>query len=327
MRSSEVPPSFWEQECLRQGSLFHSRRWTQLIEESFPTSTLYVWSPSKPSTEAMSITVFRLGPFRIGYVGFPRGGTISGRAPSVDLLLSLRAARARVHALRVPTSAFPAYESLPFSYAETPETAILDLGRWQLDGLPSAVRRNIRKALRWGLTVACADPNTDARAVFDIYRSTIVRHRGSLRYNELYFKGLLCLAQTTPKVRFLVARAKGEVAGFIVVALDGVIAYYLHGGVSLNHSASRPADLLFSESIRWAKEQGAECFNMMSSPSGQKTLVQFKEKWGGATRPHRTYTVPVNPIWTRLFLIAEGLYSGLVGRILRPLSHAAGNSR
>lgn len=68
-----------------------------------------------------------------------------------------------------------------------------------------------------------------------------------------------------------------------------------------------PSDLQFNEAIQSAREDGYERFNLMSSPIDQPSLVKYKEKWGGETRQHKLYTLPLRPSY-RLFKIAGRLY-------------------
>jgi lipid II:glycine glycyltransferase (peptidoglycan interpeptide bridge formation enzyme) len=59
--------------------------------------------------------------------------------------------------------------------------------------------------------------------------------------------------------------------------------------------------ILFESALHWAQERGGHCFNFMSSPPDQTSLVRYKEKMGGITRPHLTYELPLSPTRARLF--------------------------
>ena len=58
--------------------------------------------------------------------------------------------------------------------------------------------------------------------------------------------------------------------------------------------------------IRWAQAAGCESFNFMSSPPNQPSLVRYKEKWGGVTGVHRTYTMKLGVAYP-LFRLAEAI--------------------
>ena len=144
-------------------------------------------------------------------------------------------------------------------------------------------------------------------AAFFFYEATVRRHTGTLRYNENYFRALVGLSRHEPALRILVAGDGVEVAGFAILVHHAGTAYYLHGGTASAYRQYSPNDLLLNEAIQLAQRDGAECFNLMSSPNDQPSLVKYKEKRGGVTKEHRTYTLPIRRSY-RLMAIAEKLY-------------------
>ena len=194
------------------------------------------------------------------------------------------------------------------SFIETPETAITGLQNWEIRDASNNVRRDLKKARNSGLEfLESAGPDL-ADSVYALYRDTIHRHKGSLRYSHAYFSNLLRLSQAEPKLRVSVALDAGDVVAFNVSAIDGPGSYYLHGGMNPDASSNRPGALLMSAAIHWAREAGCESFNFMSSPADQPSLVQYKEKWGGETRAQRTYTLRLSSAYS-IFRIAERAYS------------------
>jgi lipid II:glycine glycyltransferase (peptidoglycan interpeptide bridge formation enzyme) len=253
--------------------------------------------------------MFPLGPFRVAYAGFPAGGLAGGRPFTTETAVSLTKAAfpVPVHMLRLVVSPFPEMVELPFPFAETWETAVLDLPNWDEKRLPSAVRRNVRKAEKQGITVVLAATD-DAPVMFKLYRETVKRHGGSLRYNPNYFRALVKLAQETAVLRCWLAKKGEETAAFLVAAQEEDVVYYLHGAVNRIHQQARPGDLLFHHAIEWGKSQGGLQFNMMASPLSQPNLVRYKEKWGGVTSRQRTYDVPVKKIPAWMLRQGMGLY-------------------
>ena len=139
----------------------------------------------------------------------------------------------------------------------------------------------------------------------------MLRNRGGLRYTPAYFEALLRLSQKQPLLRCLGALVDDEVASFLVVACNGTIAYYLHGGSDMRFQTFRPADLLFARAIAWAQDQGMQSFNMMASPAAQTSLVRYKEKWGGRTKDQYTYDVPIRAFAAVMFRLAARVYRTL----------------
>ena len=306
-----TPPADWAARCASREFVFHSSQWTGLLEASFNVKTHYVLDAAGQCGAAVSS--FPAGPFRIGYWGFPFGGSVGG-APLVQTHFDeLRASGSDLlpTAIRIPVSAFDNPVDLAFNCVRTPETAIADLSTWTLDLASENHRRDIKKAIKSGLTSEDASRTEDGATIYGIYQDTVKRHRGGLRYNKSYFTKLIELAQSDPRVRVRLARLDGEIAGFVVAIRHGSVACYLHGGLRLQFRQYRPSALLLSEAIAWAQGCGCKRFNFMSSPADQHSLIRYKEKWGAETREHRTYTIPIRSSFP-FFRVAEQLY-----RVLR----------
>lgn len=300
-------PKAWSDLCERSKSVFQSEEWMALLERSFGcTSTYFLRNDSQ---QGFAISQFRAGPFRIGYLGFPVGGMVGGGASDGELLDVLRqsgTARMPV-AVRIPVSGFGEYADLAVQYDATPETAIVDLQSWSLAGIPKNRRRDVNRSLRSGLDLVDACGPEDAAHIYELYRKTLERKDGSLRYNAAYFSGLVELARQYPRLRVALAKKDDSIAAFTVVALHGDVAYYLHGAYDWSLREYLPSALLLNEAIEWAKSEGCDSFNLMSSPKGQESLVKYKERWGAETREHRTYTLPLKPAYP-IFQVAERLY-------------------
>jgi hypothetical protein len=298
------PPDGWEQACEDAGSLFHSIAWQKALSRSLNVVPIYAWD--KGNENGMAIPVFKVGPFCIGYVGFPVGSTIRGTQLDEEKILQLRKASfpESVHVLRLIVSPFGNGTKLPFEYETVWETVVQNLPQWQLSDLSKSARYDVRKAKRQGAQITEAVPSHHRRA-FELYYQTIVRHQGNLRYTEEYFRQLLGLAQDSPHIRCLLAIADDKVIGFLVAILEGQIAYYLHGATDMSFKQYQPSDLLVYEAIRWAQSEGMSKFNMMASPLEQSGLVRYKEKWGGESKVQKTYSVPLQSVPAVLFTIAN----------------------
>jgi hypothetical protein len=303
------PPECWDEHCSSCNALFHSRAWQALLEEAFPCQTVYGWNPD--AFTGMALTNFRAGPFRIGYLGFPVGGLIGSDVLDVQVLSSWKKSDNPIapHCLRIPVSGFSAPVNLPLPFKSNPETAIINLQDWNLDSVSKKLRRDIRKVQRSGMTISDATLSMEGDVIYRIYRDTVKRHSGSLRYNEAYFSALIALAQNHPGLRCLLAWYDRDIAGFLVAGQHLETTYYLHGGTSVAHRAHSPSDLLLHEAITWGQKQGSDCFNLMTSSADQPTLILYKEKWGGITRQHRTYMVPLKSSYCSAYRIMESLYS------------------
>jgi len=304
---SMQPPDGWDQACEAGGRLFPSTAWQRLLEDSFDCMTVYAWDAERQGGAAISI--FRAGPFRVAYLGFPVGAFLGGVADYAGLVSNwqMPSGTPLPVCIRIPVSSLAPDPKLTFPATRTPETAIADLRSWNLQSASKNVGRDVRKAERAGLECTRALSDEDAAAVYRLYASTITRNRGSMRYTPAYFEQLVRLSARHEKLRVLVARRDGQPVAFNASALDGLHGSYLHGGMDRAARDQRPGAFLMNEAIRWVRDSGGESFNFLSSPADQPSLVQYKEKWGGTTRDHFTYTVRLHAAYP-LFRVAEWVY-------------------
>ncbi len=291
---------------LYKNTLFHSPAWQNVLHSAFNSKPIY--ARIFKSNTFFTITNFPAGPFHIGYIGFPAGSAIMNRAITSDVVDAIAKGPppCRLDVLRLTSSAFdrhpqPGLEEIPGKTSSLPETAVVNLQDWDPQSLPSTVRRNIKKAVRSELKIVEADNDIDANEIYDLYRRIVTKHSGRLRYNKVYFANLLTLSVTNADLRFFIAKKGRELAAFLVTANEGDITYYLHGATNAKLQQFRPSDLLFKHAICEAKEHGSNTFNMMASPNHQRSLVRFKEKWGGTTREMLCFDVALNRIAAAAF--------------------------
>lgn len=299
---SEQPPGHWAALCAESGALFASAEWQRVLQQGFNCRSLYF----SRANGGFVVSVFRAGPFRIGYFGFPAGGIAGGLDADLDLANTLKSARSRAlpMCVRVPVSKFGLQFRIDGPVAVNPETVITDLQGWDLASVSKSLRRDVRRAQRTDLSIEPSTNVADGQRLFEIYASTVKRQGGSLRYSADYFCSLVEMSVTNSRLRVVLARRKDEIAGFVVVGCDSDTAYYLHGGAASQFRKESPSDLLLSDAIEHAKQAGYRQFSLMASPPGQHSLVRYKEKWGGVTRDLATSTVVLRPSY-RLFRVAE----------------------
>lgn len=302
---STVRPDHWEELCVESGAFFSSGAWLDLLERSFKCRTFYVAN----DTDGFSVSVFRGGPFHIGYLGFPVGGgvgKISAVAKIGNILKTAKVPDMPI-CVRIPVSASGQGPQLNHRFESNPETSIHNLQAWSLARVSKNLRRDIKKAQGSGLNVSLADSSITGKELYDIYTQTVKRQGGTIRYNAEYFHELLELARRKNQLRVLLAKRGDSVAGFVVTARHGDTTCYLHGGASQEYRKLSPSDLLLDRAICDAQHDGSQEFNLMASPEGQPSLVRYKEKWGGTTRNLRTYTIVLRPSY-HLFRLAEKIY-------------------
>lgn len=288
------------------GQLFCSESWLELLRSAFGCQTLRVHDLHQNAI--YPIAVFKAGPFKVGYLGFPVGAALGStdRCHALGTFLRSLPAAQRPHCLRIAVSSLHNQARLDLPCAPTPETTLDDLPGWTLAEVSSNVRRDLKRAQKANLQVCEARPE-NAAAIFELYENTIQRHRGSMRYTPAYFDHLVSLARDSTDLRVITTGTEADPAAFLVAAIHDGIGFYLHGGSDPAQRQHRPASLLMHEAITWAQRARCHSFNFMSSPGSQPSLVRYKEKWAGTTRDHLTYTLPVRPTYP-LFRAAEAAY-------------------
>lgn len=300
------PSSHWYERCHNHGDLFNTPKWHEALTKGLGGRIIYGWDEA--SSTGLSITVFKAGPFKIGYLGFPVGGTVGGGPISPEMIEALKKADfpETMHCLRIPVSAFASNVVLSLPTKTTLETSIENLQEWKLKS--SKTRCKINKAKRTPVRIEVADDPSRGEALFQIYRDVVFRNKGNMRYTSKYFERLIDLSITDPRVNCALATVNGGIIGFQVAACHGKTAYSLHGCTNSQFRHLGAADLLLSEAVNWAKQRGMECYNLMASPHEQLSLVHYKEKWGGVTRPQHTYDLALYPFQTMMFNFSSMLY-------------------
>lgn len=269
---------------------FHSQAWSKVIEQGFGARNLKI-SLGTP----VAFTLFKGGPFRLAYVNFPIGlvdieETLAVITP--DIAEFLRSQGAQVLHFVTPHLT---QEIGQLGDIYLPETLIENLVNWEEARLPAEVRYKVRRSRREGLRARKVSIE-DSKYLYALYKATVARHGGQIRYTLKYFQALTALAEQNQYLdcRVGMPADRDEPCAFIVIAHDGDTAYYLHGGYDARYAYLRSGYGLMNLAIAYARDNGCKVFNLMTSPADQPALVKFKEKWGGVTRQIVTHREPLN---------------------------------
>ncbi|MFO7603911.1 MAG: GNAT family N-acetyltransferase [Gammaproteobacteria bacterium] len=306
---SDTPPEDWNTLCLTFGYIFYHPEWHTVLNVGFAARTVYVRQIK--SKTYFSISIFKVGPFRIGYLGFPVGGALAGEL-NESLLLSLKNSGLTLDILRVSVSAFSKPLELTANCFSSPETAVVDLEKWSLKFCPK-LRRGLKKAHKNNVIFHDLMSDKYASELYEMYRLTVLTHGGQVKYTREYFSALLNLAQRSDRVRCIGGFFGNEMCGFVVAVLDAKTGYYLHGATDKGGKGLGISDLLIHEAIQWAQKEGMTGFNLMSSPVTQPGLVRYKEKFGAVTRQHKTYELTLSPLRAGVFKLALWMYYKIKG--------------
>jgi len=288
VRISPNPPLEWAEHT----SFFDSPKWQGVLQYAFGCHTLYLNSDAQ--NIATTVTVFPAGPFHIAYFHFP-AGLSSFLWHDVDIFarqVSDAIQHSRIDVMRCSVSAWSSPNFKPPKQAiYHQETVIHDLETWKIQQLSKRARRDAYRAQREGFACKVAHDKADASLVYKIYEETIRHRRGTLRYNEKYFRAMVELAGESDDIVTLLAKKTG-IQAFMSIVIDRGVAFYLHGGHVRGADGVFAGDFLMLKGIEWAQKRQAKHFNMLASPKKQTGLIRYKEKWGGITSDQWTIDIP-----------------------------------
>jgi len=261
-----------------QKQFFHSYDWFSIIHDGLGATI------NDNQCISQGIPIFRKGPFRIAYPGFPIGDIPSSIKKSLSCNPHQNSVSEKWELLRL-------WQSVLVNQCQTyqkhsgriPETAIHDLQNWNISQLSSSIRRNIKKADRSNVRIDEANEN-DAPYIYKLYKEMIKTHKGKMRYSLPYFNALVKVSRNNPNLMVKIAHStKGDIISMLVSAYHKGNAYYLHGATNPHYLNMRPADTLMFDTLQSAKQKNIRSFSFLPSPIGQDGLIRFKEKWGGTT--------------------------------------------
>lgn len=305
------PTKTWHDVCHKNENIIHSEEWQQLLSKSFNSMPIYCWDDDQQ--DGFVITVFRTGPFRVGYIGFPTGGTIKSQPITQAVVEKIKKSLLpkRIDLIHFANSAFSQSSNIQLPYTTTLETAIIDLKNWDQSKLSKTLRADIRHALENQIKIIEIIDLNEGVEMYNLYRQTIKKHSGNLRYSKKYFYHLIELSIKQKNLKCLEAIIDNKSAGYFIVLKQGIVAYYLHGANDPLYQKYRGSDLLFLEAIKWTKNIGTKEFNFMSSPINQPSLIFYKEKWGGITKEQKNYTLIINTIKAEIFTGLKNIRDGI----------------
>lgn len=163
----------------------------------------------------------------------------------------------------------------------------LDLRRSLVEiekGLKPSIRRNVKKARLYGISIRISDRTCDVDRFYDLMVET--RHRqGSIPYARSFFANLFRYLDRSKRKLFLAYYRGQPIAGLIMLS-HGRRTIYAYGASVSDRDLlkRRPNDLLFWRSIQDAHHEGKDIYDFGVTPFGYDSLLRFKRQWGAVSR-------------------------------------------
>jgi len=257
-----------------EGRLFTSPGWAEVIA-TLGCKSDYAWNDD--GNQGMLVPVFRRGPLRVGFLGFPVAPvSLSGQPGAMDALAAGElAGQLKLHVVRANLELPPGAEAL--EGVRQPDAWIDDLPAWS-EGASKRRAKDLAFARRATRSLQIREQGCDPGALYDLYAAVVRANRGKARYTAAYFARLM--AAVGDRLRVVHATEPGgRLMGAAVLAMDGDTGYYLHSAVASDARALGTSDILLSRLVELARAAGMRRFGLMASPPGQPGLLKFKAKW------------------------------------------------
>lgn len=292
----DPPPSYleWAANC---NAFFDGPNWGGILEKGFLAHRNYIWDQQHQIGHAL--TIFRKGPFRLGYLGFPVCCSASSESTEqyslAKMLATVKLMPHKPELLRIIVSPFGKHRNdvACRKLDRTIESCIEDLPQWSANA--SAIRRRDMRRAQQHCTKLKFDTSATGDDLFALYSEALRRNQGRARYTRNYFEAL-SHALASPHLHLAALRDDQGLVCMAITARHGDTTYYLHGGTKPNALRAGASDIAMCEAIEHAQSTGSIRFNFLSSPADQPGLIRFKEKWGGVSAHAETYTFAMNNV-------------------------------
>jgi serine/alanine adding enzyme len=310
LRIFESPGKEWDEFASRYTDLiFYQSVWSQVLKEGLGGQPLYFCLGDGGEIVAgLPGVLLNFKIFKILYASIPYGHLIGERShySAFMQLLEKEFRRRGIDQVRLIESPFP--ESYPPESSFRPISAkstLLDLRGYDKEkiweGYKKNIRRDVRKALRSGITIRSGDSREDVNIFYKLYLASMERNRAMAKYPLRWFETLY--EELTKKGSGAILMAElNEVAIAGVVLIYSVSStHYFHNGSQYEFLKFCPNELLVHFSLEKAIEKGNSFFDFMGSDPNDLSLIRFKEKWGAHSRDICTYVKNVNPLKSKIW--------------------------
>jgi len=239
-----------------------------------------------------------------------------GEVPAeANLAPKLRELARKRGVMRVTLSSAPFQTHFPEAgFAMIPmDTHILHIkGRTHgeiLAGVSANRRRDVRKAAREGVEAVMDTGGEAADALYAMYLETMQRNGAIARYSKTLMVNVLRDIVDVGRGALLLARYEGTCIAAMLVVDSAKGSHYLFGASRGEYRKLCASDFLIDAAIRRSVNMNHDFFDFLPSGTGNKSLVQFKAKWGGEAHPVPVYTLDTKPAlafcWDRAMALAS----------------------
>lgn len=148
--------------------------------------------------------------------------------------------------------------------------------------------RNIRKAIKSGVTVRASNAKEDLDYLYAVHKDNI-ESIGGLAKKPSFFESLYQLVPAE-NWKVYIAELEGQsIAGLLVFYFNRTVEYFTPATVH-DYRNLQPSALLIYEAMKAAGEEGFRHWNWGGTWQSQGGVYDFKRKWGAEDNPYYYYT-------------------------------------
>ena len=170
------------------------------------------------------------------------------------------------------------------------KTHIIDLDENNFKPPSGKIREHIRTGKRRGANVAMMH---EKKYLDDFYRlatKTGQRHNTEPRYPKQFFAELLKISTDNDRILWLAVFAEDKMIGSRICFIDDRRLLTWQYFSDKEYSHLKPGYLLLDYIINYAIDHDIGTIDLGGTPSGAKTLVDYKERWGGHADSYPCHT-------------------------------------
>lgn len=179
-----------------------------------------------------------------------------------------------------------------------------------------AIRRDVRKAERSGISVEEVTGMAGVEAFYALYLKSMHRNMAVPKYGREFVEAVYRHLVAPGSGTLLLACLAGQPIAGILVVDSARMSHYLMGGSCTSTLKYCPNDLLLHMAIKRGTEKGLDAFDFLPSGGEDPALARFKSKWNAQPTPAHTLTLVTRPLAMRLWNAAYGLAATRPGRWL-----------
>ena len=159
----------------------------------------------------------------------------------------------------------------------------------ELDKLIDSVRkRNVRKALKSGISLKSSSEPPDIAPLYQIHKENLAALKGIVK-PRVFFQRVIDIMDAEKDYQIYYAEREGEIIAGLLVFYYKNIVEYATPVTKLKYRNLQPLSFLIYEAMLEAIKQGCRYFNFGGTWKNQESLYQFKKRWGAKDYPYFYY--------------------------------------